>query len=74
MAVGSGDLLDHWWKFENSTTMKITPENKAKLMEQKYRSTKLLHYDNIGTIRTGKEWFDRYMIYCWEVGDFEVVA
>ena len=38
-----------------------------------YRSTLLLRYDNIGTVRTGCEWFDRYMVFPWERGGFEIV-
>lgn len=36
----------------------------------KYKTTKLFPRDNIGTIRTGQEWFDRYMIYPWEQSGF----
>ena len=47
-----------------------TPDKRFSLM---YKSTLLLPADNIGTIRTGKQWFDRYMIFPWERGGFEVV-
>ena len=40
----------------------------------KYKSVLLLRYDNIGTVRTGQEWFDRYMIYPWERADFVLEA
>lgn len=40
-------------------------------MLRSYRLLKLARYDDIGTVRTGKQWFDRYMIYPWErPGDF----
>lgn len=38
-----------------------------------YRSVKLLPYDDIGTIRSGRAWFDRYMVFPWERSGFEAV-
>lgn len=42
---------------------------------KKYKSLTLAPFDNIGTIRTEKEWFDRYMILPGErPKDFELVT
>lgn len=38
-----------------------------------YESTLLLPYDDQGTVRTGKGWFDRYMIFPWEKRGFKKV-
>ena len=37
-----------------------------------YKSTLLLRYDDIGTVRTGQAWFDRYMIFPWERAGFAI--
>ena len=37
-----------------------------------YKSTLLLRYDDIGTVRTGQAWFDRYMIFQWERAGFAI--
>ena len=48
-------------------------KTKDELLQNLYRSTLLLRYDDIGTTRTGKEWFNRYMIHPWEKNGFELV-
>ena len=53
----------------------VRPRTRDELMAAKWRSTKLSVYDNIGTVRTGREWFDRYMLLPWERNScFEFVA
>lgn len=51
----------------------MSEETKQKLT-LKYRSKLLMVADSIGTIRTGQQWFDRYMIFPWErPSEFEQV-
>jgi len=41
---------------------------KEELMAAKWKNNILLPRDDRNTVRTGKEWNDRYMIYPWEKG------
>ena len=53
----------------------VRPRTKDELMAANWRNLKLAPYDNCGTVRTGKQWFDRYMLFAWErPSDFELVA
>lgn len=48
-------------------------ERDKELCKLKFKNNVCLLYDSIGTVRTGREWFDRYMIFPWEKGnDFSV--
>jgi len=50
-------------------------KNKKELLSASWRNNILLPYDNRNTIRTGQEWFDRYMMYPWEKGtDFSLTS
>lgn len=42
---------------------------KDEQMAMRWEITVCTSYDNPGTIRTGREWFDRYMLYPWECGN-----
>jgi hypothetical protein len=47
---------------------------KEELLSAKWRNNILLPSDDRNIVRTGKEWFDRYMVYPWEKGkDFSEV-
>lgn len=51
----------------------MTNDDKLKFT-LKFKSKLLFPADNIGTVRTGKEWFNRYAIFPWEhPRDFEQV-
>ena len=53
----------------------VRPRTKDELLAAHWRSKTLAPYDNIGTVRTGREWFNRYMLHPWErPSDFELVA
>jgi hypothetical protein len=52
----------------------MTKQEIKRRLSLMYKSTKLLPYDDIGTVRSGKEWFDRYMIYPWERDGFALDA
>lgn len=53
----------------------VRPRTKDELMAARWRSKTCAPYDNPGTVRTGREWFNRYMLHPWERGsDFELVA
>jgi len=52
----------------------VRPRTRDELMAARWRSTVCAPYDNRGTVRIGREWFDRYMLYPWEYGrDFELL-
>ena len=54
---------------------RVRPRTKDELMAACWRSKTCAPYDNPGTVRTGREWFNRYMLHPWERGsDFELVA
>jgi hypothetical protein len=48
--------------------------DRKRRMSLKYESTKLLRFDDIGTVRTGLDWFNRYMTYPWERDDFKLAT
>ena len=51
-----------------------THRTKKELMSATWMNNFIIHGDNRNTVRTGKDWFDRYMIYPWEKGsDFSEV-
>lgn len=53
----------------------VRPRTKDELMSGRWRNKTCAPYDNPGTVRTGREWFNRYMLHPWERGsDFELVA
>ena len=52
----------------------MSEDEKQKRLALTYKSTLLLPYDNIGTVRTGKAWFDRYMVFSWERSGFALCA
>lgn len=39
-------------------------------MNQSFASKLLMAHDDIGTIRTGRQWFDRYMVFPWEMPQY----
>lgn len=45
--------------------------SRDELMSMRWRLKCLARYDNPGTVRTGKEWLDRYLIAAWDHPDFE---
>ena len=54
---------------------RVRPRTKDELMAAHWRSKTFAPYDSQGTVRTGREWFNRYMLHPWERGsDFELVA
>lgn len=53
----------------------MSDEEKCYLMSALWQLTVCCQYDGPGTVRTGREWFDRYMIFPWERrGDFVLVS
>ena len=53
----------------------VRPRTKDELMAASWRITVCAPYDNPSTVRTGREWFNRYMLHARERGgDFELVA
>ena len=53
----------------------VRPRSKDERMAALYRITVCAPYDSPGIVRTGREWFDRYMMHPWERGsDFELVV
>ncbi len=53
----------------------VRPRTRDELMAARWKSKTCAPYDNPGTVRTGKEWFDRYMLFAWERPSyFELVA
>ena len=42
-------------------------------LQQRYRTTIKRNRDNVGTIRMGYEWFNRYQLNCWESEGFQLV-
>ncbi len=53
----------------------MNSDSRDLLMSSRWMNNLLLPYDDRGTVRTGKEWFDRYMVFPWEKGnEFTKVA
>ena len=51
------------------------PRTKDGLMAAFWELKVCTPFDNPGTVRTGRAWFDRYMLYPWEhTNDFELVG
>lgn len=52
-----------------------TDQEISELMQARFMSLTLAPCDNRGTVRTGMDWFNRYMIYPWErPSEFEQVT